>query len=217
MTQAVQFVDRPAAAAAILNPLRQKLLEALSSPDSATGLAKRLGMPRQHANYHLRALEEAGFITQAATRRRRNCTERILQRTATSYILAPAALGSLGAPDPVGMRDRFSWTYLVSCLARAMNELTTLRRRADAVEKQLPTFTLDAEVRFASPEALHAFAEELSNDIARLVRKHADTAAADGRSFRFLLCAHPTVTKSEQDAAAEAAAHETRKTKENRT
>ena len=66
-------------AAAALSPFRLGLLEGLQQPESASGLARRLGLPRQQVNYHLRELERAGFIELSEARQRRGCTERIMR------------------------------------------------------------------------------------------------------------------------------------------
>src|SRR5262245_12800329 len=68
-------------AAAALSPFRLGLLKELQEPESASGLARRLGLPRQQLNYHLRELEAAGFIEMSEARQRRGCTERIMRLT----------------------------------------------------------------------------------------------------------------------------------------
>ena len=63
-TVAVQVVRGTEQASSLLgHPLRLKVLEHLAEPDSAAGLSRRLGVPRQVLNYHLRALENAGMLT----------------------------------------------------------------------------------------------------------------------------------------------------------
>ena len=58
----VTVIDDPAAAEASLDPLRARLLAALAEPGSASSLAARVGLTRQKANYHLRALERHGLV-----------------------------------------------------------------------------------------------------------------------------------------------------------
>ena len=62
-------IESPEAAAAALNPLRNRLLAELDQPASAAGLAAHLGIPRQKVNYHLRELERLGLATVAEERR----------------------------------------------------------------------------------------------------------------------------------------------------
>ena len=70
----------------VLSPLRVTLLKELREPGSASGLAERLGTTRQRLGYHLRVLEEQGFIQLVEERQRRGCTERFLQRTARALV-----------------------------------------------------------------------------------------------------------------------------------
>ena len=69
----VTVIDDPAAAEASLDPIRARLLAELAQPGSASSLADRVGLTRQKANYHLRALERHGleFATFNDVERRR--------------------------------------------------------------------------------------------------------------------------------------------------
>ena len=74
---AVDVLRRADQAASLFShPLRLKLLEQLIEPDSASGLARRLGVPRQVLNYHLKALEGAGLLQFVAERPRGGLKER---------------------------------------------------------------------------------------------------------------------------------------------
>lgn len=93
------IVRTPAAATALLDPVRQRLLRNLEFPISASGLARRLRMPRQKVNYHLRELERAGLVRLVRERKVGNCTERLVEGVATEFVLGPELLGKLG-PEP---------------------------------------------------------------------------------------------------------------------
>jgi len=204
MTAAPQLrlLDDPAAASAVLDPFRRRLLELLAEPGSAASLAARVVQPRQKINYHLRELQRLGLLREVGRRRKRGCVERVVQATATHFLVDPEALGSLG-PDPTTVRDRTSSAYLVALAARAIRELAVLRRRADAVAKNLPTLSLHSDVRFASRADLHAFSEELAGEVARLSAKYHREDAPRARTFRFFLGAYPAITKTEAEARAE--------------
>lgn len=208
---ALDVVSDPAAAMAVLDPLRRRLLELSSQPSSATMLSKAVGLPRQKVNYHLRELEKVGLLRLVEERKKGNCTERLVQATATHYLVNPAALGTLG-PDPSNIRDRFSWAYLVALAARVIRELAVLRQRADAVNKPLATFSLSVDVKFADQRSLAGFTEELANQVAALVSKYHAEGADSGRVYRFILGAHPAITKSEEEAAREADARRATRT-----
>ncbi len=200
---AAQIVRDEDAARVLIDPMRRKMLLRLVEPDSAAGLARATGLPRQRINYHLRELQRAGLVRLVKTQKKRNCVERMVQATATSYVISPEVLGTLGA-DPENVQDKLSAAYLVALAARTIRELALLRERADAVGKLLPTFSLHADVKFPTQAALNGFTEELSNTMAKLVQKYADANAADGRTFRFTIGAYPAITKTEAEAQAEA-------------
>lgn len=203
----VDILHEPARAALLLNPTRRRVLESLTppqDPDSAAGLARRLHLPRQKVNYHLRELEQAGLVEHVEDRRKGNCVERVVRATATTYLISPEALGALGATGAGDVQDRFSWASLVGVAARAIRDLAILRRRADRVRKKLATLTMQTEIRFASQTALSAFSEELASEVARLTAKYHDESGAQGRLFRFFVGAYPALTKTEEQAEREA-------------
>ena len=188
----IEILTAPDQAAAVLHPDRRRVLEVLREPGSATTVGARLGLPRQRVNYHLRELEKVGLVRLVATRRRRNCTERMVQATATSYVVSPEVLEGL-AGDGADTRDRFSSAYLVTLAARVIRELGELRQRARREGKRLATLALQADVRFASATARAHFAEELAAEVARLVAAY-DRPDADGaRSFRMVVAVHPAL------------------------
>ena len=64
---AVHVIGEAGRAASVLHPLRLRILGELSDAESAADLARRLDIPRQLVNYHLRQLERDGLVE---TRRR---------------------------------------------------------------------------------------------------------------------------------------------------
>ena len=190
MSAALQVVSQSGDAAVLLDPERRSVVELLSEPDSAAGLARKLGWSRQIVNYHLRELEKAGFVVLAEERRKGNCLERIMRRTSQSYVIDPAVVGSLGV-DPSAMADKLSASYLIAVAARTIKEVASLGRRAEADGKLLPTVTLDAAVRFRNAGERNEFVRELTAEFARLIAKYHATEAKDGRSFRFTLGGYP--------------------------
>jgi DNA-binding transcriptional ArsR family regulator len=183
-------IEEAAHAASALHPLRLRILGELGEPESAADLARRLGIPRQLANYHLRQLERDGLVETAGERRKRNCTERLVRAVARSYVISPAALGPLAAhPDHVS--DRASSAYLVAVAARLISDLSDQRAGAQRAGKRLATMTVETEVRFATPDDQNKFAEELTQAVAAVVAKYHDDKAPGGRRFRFVVGGHP--------------------------
>ncbi len=187
----LDVVRSPQRAATMLHPARLMLLGELREPQSASSLARKLDLPRQRLNYHLRALEKAGFVELVEERRKGNCTERVVRATARSYLISPEALGTLG-PTVEAAQDRFSATDLMATAGRAVREIGELTGRAESEHKRLATLTLATDVRFASARHRAAFFEELADTIAQLVARYHDDQSPDGRPFRFFLGAYPS-------------------------
>jgi DNA-binding transcriptional ArsR family regulator len=189
-------------AVAMLHPTRLRILQALAEPDSAAGLARRLGEPRQRLGYHLRQLEDAGLVELVEERRRGNCTERVLRASAPAYVVDPAVLGPVAA-HPARASDGLPASYLVAVLTRGVRELARLRRLAGRARKRLPVLTLDTEVTFASPEAQARFAEELTEAVSAVVARHHDGRATGGRSFRLVVGSYPIPPETESEPESE--------------
>jgi DNA-binding transcriptional ArsR family regulator len=189
-----------AAAAERLDASRRQILELVrDEPDSAAGVARRLGLPRQRVNYHIRELEKAGLVEEVGTRPRRGLKERLVRATAAHYFVSPSASAAL-SPDPAQLRNRFSAAYQVAVAARTVHEVGRLLELAEAAGKPLPTLTVDTEVRFATPRARDAFADELFAAVTSLVAKY-DAAAEGSRAYRLSLTSHP-IYRADADTGA---------------
>jgi DNA-binding transcriptional ArsR family regulator len=193
----VDLVRDPAHAAALLHhPLRLKILAALAEPDSATGVARRMNLPRQTVNYHVRELARARFLARAGRRRRRHLFEQCYVATARGYVLSPELLGKLAA-DPAQVADTFSAKYLLGLASKVQLELARSAELAAAAGKRLATLSINTELRFISPEQRAAFTEELQRAIVEVAGRHsspfakADGSAAEGRPYRLVVGCYP--------------------------
>ena len=167
------------------------MLGELIEPDSASGVARRVGLPRQQVNYHLRELEKEGLVQFVEERRKGNCLERVVRASAHSYVISPEVLGALGK-TPAERQDRFSIGYLVSLAARMIRDLSLLKQRAEQANKRLATLAIETEIRFASAADRTAFAEDLTQAIATLAAKYNHATASGGRDFRIVTSVYPT-------------------------
>ncbi len=184
----VEVIDDAAVAAAALDPLRRTMLALLAEPGSATTIAAALALPRQQVNYHLRVLESHGLVRFVQGRLRRGLTERMMQATATAYIVSTP----IGADPPeVACTDRLSARYLVALAARMVREVSGLLRRAEAANQQLATLSIDIELRLASAADRAAFTAELSEAIRTVVARYHDESAPSGRWHRLVVASHP--------------------------
>ena len=196
MTTAVHVIDGSGAATAALHPLRLEILGELAEPESAAGLARRIGVPRQQVNYHIRRLEEQGLVKLVGERRVRNCIERLVRSVGRSYVISPAALGGLAA-DPARIEDEASAAYLVAVVSQMVQEVAGLQPGPDHPDKDVRTLALRADIRFRSKAAQKAFSAELREEVTRLVTKYHAPRASKGRLFRVLASAYP-VPRNEQ-------------------
>ena len=194
----VAVIDDPGAAEVALDPVRARLLAALAEPGSATTLARQVGLTRQKVNYHLRALERHGLVELVEERRKGNVTERVLRATAASYVISPNALAAV-EPDPGRSPDPLSARWLLAVAARLVRDVGDLITGAGRARKEVATFALDGEVRFASAADRAAFAEELTGAVTSLVAKYHDESAAGGRAHRVVVAVHPKVRRAERE------------------
>jgi DNA-binding transcriptional ArsR family regulator len=193
----IAVICAPEAARSALDPVRARLLAALAEPASAAAAAKKVGLSRQKANYHLHELEEHGLVELVEERRRGNMIERVLQASAGSFVISPAVLAEL-APDPDRSPDRLSGRWLLALAARLLREVGELMRGARAGGKPLATFAIDGEVRFASAADRAAFAEELGESLRSLVARYHDEKAPGGRRHRVVLAMHPSLKSPDE-------------------
>src|SRR5688572_14212109 len=137
-----QVVSDPRHAALLAAPVRQRILEALEEPASASALAQRLGLARQLVAYHTRQLEAHGYVELVREEKRRGCTERILRRT-SRYLVASNALFGRAGLDPARMRDKFSSEYLLALAERMTREVGEAQAAAERKGALVPTLSSD--------------------------------------------------------------------------
>ena len=186
------LVHEPERVQLALSPPRRQLLEELHEPMSATQAAERLGMSRQHANYHLRVLEAAGMVELVDTRQRRGCTERILRATAATFVVDPAVMQRPGDP---ASDDRFAAEHLVATAADVVRDVVRMQDAADRAGTRLMTFTIEAEIGFRGPGDVEAFTAALADAVAAVAQRFNDP---DGRRYRIVAGGHPAPRPAEE-------------------
>ena len=173
------------------------MAERLSVDPRGVALATFAG--RQRVSYHVRALKDADLLRDVGRRRKGNLVEKLVQATGRYYLIAPQALGELGA-NLDAAQDRFSSAYLVGMIAEAIRDVCTLRQRADHAGKKLATLSVETEVHFVDPAAQNSFAEELATCMAALTKKYDHKRGLGGRSFRFMLAGYPAIPREEYES-----------------
>ena len=182
----VSLVGDAPRAAALLKPLRLRILAAASQPASATTIAATLGMSRQAVNYHVRVLARAGFLHRAGRQRKRGLVEQRYIVTARAFVLAPDVLGPL-SPEPAPEADKLSAAYLMTLSGVVQKEVG--RAWKDARGKTVPVLAMDSEIRFESAAQRAAFAAALTEAVTRVVAEHKSTST--GRRYRLVLGCYP--------------------------
>jgi DNA-binding transcriptional ArsR family regulator len=195
----VAVIDDAEAAEVTLDPMRSRLLAALAEPDSAAGLAAKLGLPRQKVNYHLRTLERHGLLELAEERRKGNMTERVMRATAASYVISPAALAVL-QPDPSRARDQLSARWLMALAAQLVRDVGELLAGGAKAKKKVATLAIDAEVRFASAADRAAFGAELTETVTELVARYHAGDSVSGRDHRLVVALHPSIRRQREES-----------------
>lgn len=190
----LEVIERPSAAKLALDPIKGRILAALTTPGSAASLTERVGLTRQKANYHLRALEAEGLVEPAGERRWGGITERIFAASAASYVVSPVALGSI-ASDPAKSADHLSASHLVALAARIVREVGQLWRSARRTDKRVSTISVDTVINLRSPAARAAFTRDLGDAITSLAaRYHDDSPSA--RPHRLVVASYPAPVES---------------------
>lgn len=181
---------------ALLNPIRLRLLRLAQEPSSASDLARRLDLPRQRVNYHVRELARSGFLRPAGRRRKRNWIEQRYVATARSYALSADLLGPL-APDWRAIEDTASADYLLALTEQVRSDVERTAAAARKEGRRVSTLSVKSQFRFLSAQQRAEFAGALRAAIVDVIARHSspDRSASGekgpGRPFRLVLACYP--------------------------
>ncbi|MDO5745506.1 MAG: helix-turn-helix domain-containing protein [Micrococcaceae bacterium] len=188
----LEVVEDPRAAAAALDPMRQRLLGELREPASASMLANRLEIRRQKITHHLNQLAELGLVNEVELRHRGIMTERLMQATAASYVISPRSIAAL-TPAPRALKGEFSATWLLAVAARTIREVGSLILGARIAGKSFGTFSIDVDRVFTNARNRAGFSRDLGVADAELTAKYHDRNSTSGRDHRLVIARHPTL------------------------
>jgi len=198
-------VSDPRRASLLLHPLRVQLLSLAREPASAAELARRLGLPRQRVNYHVRALEAAGFLKSAGRQRKRNMIEQRYVATARAFVLSPGVLGPAGA-DWRDIGDPTSADYLLALTEQVRGDLARVREKGSAEGERVTTLSLKAQFRFASAGQREEFSRAVREAIVGVIARHTNSNRQEdgrpgrGRPFRLVLACYPAPAEAVVEA-----------------
>ena len=189
-------VSDPRHASLLLHPLRAQLLSLAREPASSSELARRLGLPRQRVNYHVRALEAAGCLKSAGRLRKRNMIEQRYVATARAFVLSPGVLGPAGA-DWREIGDPASSDYLLALTEQVRADLTRAGDDASAEGRRVSVLSLKSQFRFESPAQREEFSRVVREAIVGVIARHTNPNRLEngrpgrGRPFRLVLACYP--------------------------
>ncbi len=187
MNSRARTLTEPAAVEALTHPVRRRVLAALRSADSAAGVARAIGQPRQKVNYHLKELERARLVRPVGERRKGHLIEKLFEAVAGTFVVSPRlSWGDDRRED--ALRDQISLRHLVKLGERLQQDASGLLDRAAFDGEEIASASVEADVRFASEAARSAFMEEYLSALGPLLEKH---GARRGRGFRVALAVYP--------------------------
>ncbi len=185
--RSVEVLADPKQIQALAHPIRVRVLDALRSPNSAAGVARAIGGSRQNVNYHLKELERAGLVRHAGERRKGNFVEQLFQSIAKRFIISSQFAWDqerLGT----ALADQASLARLQDLGETLQRDAAGLIDRAAFDGEEIPSATVDAEVRFADSEARAAFLEEYVELLKPLLAKY---KSPSGSLYRVAMAAYP--------------------------
>ncbi len=192
--EAVRTIADPDALQALSHPLRVRILDALRDPDSAAGVARRLAVARQNANYHLKELERAGLVVRTGERRSGNFVESLYRSAARTLVVSPRA--AWGDPRRLqALAEQVSLEHLVAAGERLQRDAAVLLDRAAFDGEEIASAAVEADVRFASEAARSAFLDEYLAAVGPLLRKH---GSQHGEPYRVALAVYPDPSRKER-------------------
>ena len=171
----IEYVAELDRVSVLLNPVRLQIMELAIDGTSGTEAARRLGLPRQMVNYHVLALEKAGFLVRVGEVRRRNMVERRVQATARSYVISPDILSTL-SPARRRALDPATAEGLLALSARVQSEIGA----ALGDNASVSALSLSSRLSFSSSDRRDQFTRALGQAIVGLIRIYSDVPGTTG-------------------------------------
>ncbi len=131
--------------AALVHPVRRRILAELAEPSSAAEVARRMGVAAQLANHHVRALVEVGLAERVETRQRRNLLEHRNRAVARSFALSAAL--PLNDEQRRLLQEDVAVRHLVGAADEIRNDALALLAAGD-VARHLAAVSLDIALGF---------------------------------------------------------------------
>ena len=172
---------------ALGHPTRVAILEALGQPAAAATVARALGQSRQLVNYHLKALERAGLVERVGERPKGNFVEALYRAVARSFVVSPQlAHSERGRVEALQRQHHLS--TLLDLGDRIQHDAAQLLDQAAFDGEDVPSATVSAETRFATPEDRATFMDAYLASLRDLLERH---GSSEGEPFRVVMAVYP--------------------------
>ncbi|MEQ1824152.1 MAG: helix-turn-helix domain-containing protein [Fimbriimonadaceae bacterium] len=155
------IVSSPQVAAALVNPLRSRILAEFAQPMSGASIARKLNLKRQVVNYHVRELATLGLIEFVEERQAGGMHEKVYESKARSFIISPRAVG----PVSVQGESEGGTAKLATVAGDCISELS------DRPEAS-PVFVQDFVIAFRDRDDRIACMQELTNFFAKMKSRY---------------------------------------------
>jgi DNA-binding transcriptional ArsR family regulator len=188
----VEVIAGPDQIGALAHPTRVAVLDALRTQNTAAGVARALGLTRQAANYHVKALLDAGLIRLAEERRKGNFIEQVYESVAGAFVVSPRLAWSDRRRADALARE-LPLEQLVTLGEALQRDAIELLDRAAFDDEDIPCASVDATLRFADEAARTAFIDEYLTALRRLVKKH---GTREGDTYRVAVAVYPNTERS---------------------
>ena len=187
MHRAVHQLREPEQIQALAHPLRLDVIAALEQPDSAAGVARNIGRPRQQVNYHLKELARVGLVQSAGERRKGNFIEQLYQAIARRFVVSSRFTWNPERLEAT-LRDQVALAQLTELGERLQRDAARLIDAAMMDGTEISSASAVAEVRFENEAARARFLEEYMDALQKLLNKHGGTK---GEPFRVMFAVYP--------------------------
>lgn len=192
--QAVAELGTEAQVAAVLHPVRRRMLACLAErAASPAEVARLVGIAPQLSNYHMRALEAAGLVEQTESVRRRNLLEHRFRAIARAFTLSSA----LPLTDEQRARLQ-SDAALQQVVAAGDTIRADAMRLLDAHAEPVPAAAVEVEVTLRDDAERARFLDSLIQSVRAAAAPYQPTAADRGTVFRTHLAIYPLPTPPEE-------------------
>lgn len=187
MNSTVRLISRPEQVQALAHPLRQAVIDRLREPDTAAGVARVLGRPRQQINYHLKELARCGLVEPAGERRKGNFIEQLYRTVARRFLISSRFAWDQDRLAAL-LRDRIALAQLADLGEQIQQDAAALIDAAMHEGTDAASATVVAEVRFDDEAARAGFLADYTDALRALLKKH---GSKTGTPFRVALAAYP--------------------------